>query len=230
MPRSREQERARGQRRRNSDDNEYHLRERLRFQARRARLRVRTQSNNEDQPWWSCLTDRLRRSRWRPPTWDRSCNHCGASLLHGEPASMCCSLGTKMSPPLPALPHRIQNLASNPQTCGKLSTLSRKMNNLFSFSAIGVTGGFKRFEEGIASVAITGRTYHRLLDAATPDHSIHWFLYDELERERDGNTQRVPVAWTRAVKADLEDVNPYVRHLRAFQQHCTDAPSALATV
>lgn len=129
--------------------------------------------------------------------------------------------------PLPPLPPRMRALASNPSIGAKLSSFSRKLNNLFCFSAIGVTGGFQKFEDGISSVTITGRTYHRLLDAASPEHSIHWFLYDELERERDGRTQHVPNPWIQAVKANLDEVNPYVHHLQAFRWHCSDEPSVL---
>ncbi|CAG8829619.1 41173_t:CDS:1, partial [Gigaspora margarita] len=32
------------------------------------------------------------------------------------------------------------------------------------------------------SVSITGRTYHRILSANFPNHSIHWYLYNEQEQ------------------------------------------------
>ncbi|KAF5857812.1 hypothetical protein ETB97_005221 [Aspergillus alliaceus] len=61
---------------------------------------------------------------------------------------------------------------------GQLSRMSRRLNNLFAFSAIGTTGRFVPFH-GLANVVLEGHVYHRLLDVADKDHSMHWFLYDE---------------------------------------------------
>jgi hypothetical protein len=59
--------------------------------------------------------------------------------------------------------------------------MSRRVNNLFAFSAIGATGRFVQFQ-GLSNVVLEGRVYHRLLDVAEEGHSMHWFLYDETER------------------------------------------------
>ncbi|KAB8235605.1 uncharacterized protein BDW43DRAFT_308941 [Aspergillus alliaceus] len=61
---------------------------------------------------------------------------------------------------------------------GQLSRMSRRLNNLFAFSAIGTTGRFVPFH-GLANVVLEGHVYHRLLDVADKGHSMHWFLYDE---------------------------------------------------
>jgi hypothetical protein len=71
------------------------------------------------------------------------------------------------------------NLLSNANVTRNISTCSCRLNNLFLFTAIGATKGFEHFQSEPASVAITGQTYHQMLDIATPNHSFHWFLYDE---------------------------------------------------
>lgn len=160
--------------------------------------------------------------------WDRTCPHCGAVLLRGEVRSFCCGNGSKIAPPLPPLPPRLQQLILDGVHRNKLSTLSRKLNSLFSFSAIGVTDEWAHFQTGPASVAITGRVYHRIFDAAQPNHSIHWYLYDELEREQKGTAVlKLPLPWIRSLKADLDDVNPYVHRLRQFQSVPQHEPVAL---
>ncbi|KIJ32636.1 hypothetical protein M422DRAFT_265518 [Sphaerobolus stellatus SS14] len=108
-------------------------------------------------------------------------------------------------------------MTNAPIIAKKISAYSRRLNNLFAFTAIGATGHFQHFHSGVHSVAITGHTYHRMLDASTPEHSIHWFIYDEAERESSAYAQKVPTIWVQAVKADLDTVNPYVDHLRLFQ-------------
>ncbi|CAG8815179.1 29481_t:CDS:2, partial [Gigaspora margarita] len=50
----------------------------------------------------------------------------------------------------------------------------------FLFTAIGVQGQFVQLPAP-SSVSITGRTYHHILPANIPNHSIHWYLYDEQE-------------------------------------------------
>ena len=55
-----------------------------------------------------------------------------------------------------------------------------------------------------------------MLDVQTPNHSLHWFLYDESERVRRGEQWDVPVQWVRAMKETPDDINPYVRNLHQF--------------
>ena len=164
--------------------------------------------NSAQNQWWHTIHASLSRSRWEPPTWDHSCQYCGALLLKGEERTFCCNNGQRIVPPLPPLPTNISNLISNHNAARRISACSRRLNNLFSFTAIGATNGFAHFRSGPASVAITGRTYHRILDVATPNHSLHWFLYDERERER-------------------HDINPYVHSLQQFHSVSDDATTAL---
>jgi hypothetical protein len=123
----------------------------------------------------------MQQSQWRHPTWDRECGRCRAMLLKGEFNLFCCNGGKSEIPPLPPLPPNISAVIDDESLSQNLSSHSRRLNNLFSFTAIGATNGFTRFETGISAVAITGRTYHRIFDVKDHSHSLHWFLYDENE-------------------------------------------------
>jgi Helitron helicase-like domain at N-terminus len=128
----------------------------------------------------------------------------------------CCNGGKSVIPPLPPLPSNISAIIDDEFLSKKLSSYSRRLNNLFSFTAIGATNGFTHFESGISAVAITGRTYHRIFDVKNQSHSLHWFLYDENERNVQGDKFSVPREWSQALKEDLDAINPYVHHLQRF--------------
>jgi hypothetical protein len=166
----------------------------------------------------------MQRSRWKTPTWNYVCPHCRAPLLNHESKTFCCNNGRARAPPLPPLPANISSLLSDPATVSAqcLSSHSRKLNNLFSFTAIGTTKGFAHFDSGISTVAITGRTYHRIFDVRDQTHSLHWYLYDENERYTRGHQFDVPLQWVNAVNADLRRHNPYVSMLLPFH----DIPAA----
>jgi hypothetical protein len=71
----------------------------------------------------------------------------------------CCESGTRRLPRLPPYPAAFQLwLDSTPIP---VSSVSRRLNNLFAFSAIGATEGSV---QGLAHVVLTGRVCHRLLD------------------------------------------------------------------
>ena len=178
-------------------------------------------------PWWSKFALAIKRSRWRPPTWSRTCNKCRARLLDGEKTSFCCNDGKWIATPLPPLPPSISNIVLQSPRRSQLSAHSRCLNNLFCFTAIGASRGFHHFDTGPASVAITGRTYHRMFDIADSSHSLHWFLYDSQEREQQGEKFKVPSDWIRALNDDLQDVNPYVRDLRQLHSLPESEPCAL---
>jgi hypothetical protein len=145
-----------------------------------------------------------------PPTWNRTCSHCHALLLKGENFSVCCNKRKHIAPALPPLLDGLRGLSSSdcPQR-SKVLTLSRHLNNLFSFTSISTMHGFTHFNTGVSDVSITGRTYHRLFDVSKPNHSLRWFLYDENERLECGNRFNVPRTWIDSVKGDLDHVNPY---------------------
>jgi hypothetical protein len=97
-------------------------------------------------------------------------------------------------------------------TSQPISAISRRLNNLFAFSAIGATQGFVNFR-GLANVVLTGRVYHRLIDLSEGEHSMRWFLYDETARNRQATEQDVPADLVQEVRALLESVNPYLSEI-----------------
>ncbi|OBZ79596.1 ATP-dependent DNA helicase PIF1 [Grifola frondosa] len=77
-------------------------------------------------------------------------------------------------------------------------------------TSIGVSGGFTEFpvsSHGPPAISITGRTYHLLRDAALPNHSIHWFLYDERARENCAHQFNISSTIIQAITDDLRMVN-----------------------
>ncbi|KLO16110.1 hypothetical protein SCHPADRAFT_229625 [Schizopora paradoxa] len=230
MPLQREQEAERGRRRRREQDDNFRERERLRAAERRRAARqhhVERQRSEVPLQWWDAFKGALRNYRWPVPTWNRNCGRCGAQLMRGERTEFCCASGKHLIPPLPPLPTGLARLADNPRIADALSSKSRSLNYLFNFTAIGVTGGYTHFKQHPSSVSMTGRTYHRMLDATTPDHSIHWFLYDEQHRNSRATEYEVPSHWVQAVRQDLQRVNPYVHHLRNFSNVPGDSSVAL---
>ncbi|CAG8840893.1 36230_t:CDS:1, partial [Racocetra persica] len=83
---------------------------------------------------------------------------------------------------------------------------------------IGVQGQFVHLSPP-SSVCITGRTYHRILPANVPNHSIHWYLYDEQERYLTALNRGVPDTWVSAVQSMLTRINPYVHSLQMLQDN-----------
>lgn len=169
----------------------------------------------------------MSRNRWNTPVWDRRCNFCNALLLRGEDYDWCCHRGLWRIPPLPPLPPNVAVLLADLNESKDISTLSRRLNNLFCFTAIGASGGFTHFETGRSTVSITGRMYHRLYDINDTSHSIRWFIYDAAERFNHGLRFDVPSRWINAVAADLNHINPYVHHLQRFRDVTDSGPSAL---
>jgi len=96
---------------------------------------------------------------------------------------------------------------------------ARTINNLFSFTGIGVSGGFQQFAAGTGppAVVITGRTYHLIRDTDYTEHSIHWFLYDEAALQNKAIEFGVHGSVIQAIKDDIRECNPYVGHLQHFQ-------------
>jgi hypothetical protein len=161
----------------------------------------------------------MARNRWVAPNWNRICRFCGIKLLTGEEHGWCCNRGQSIAPRLPSYPPELEALARS----GQLSHISRKLNNLFCFTAIGTTHGFEHFKSGQSSVAVNGRVYHRILDVSQPNHSMHWYLYDaESVREASGFTLTVPINFIRTTKRVLDSINPYVHHLRRFLEYAED--------
>ena len=176
---------------------------------------ILVQHDDDEDQWWHNFILSFR-SRWHSPTWSRTCQYCGVLLLTGEDRTFCCNNGQTIVPLLPPLPPQITTLLTQPSSTHNPSSFLRRLNNLFSFMAIGASKGFTQFASGPASVSITGHTYHPMLDVQTPNLSLHWFLYDESETVRRGEQWDVPVQWVRAMKETLDDINPYVWNLHQF--------------
>lgn len=70
---------------------------------------------------------------------------------------------------------------------------------------------------GLPAVAITGRTYHLIRDTEYEDHLIHWFLYDECMHQQKALEFGMHASIAQAITDDLNDINPYIRHLRQFR-------------
>jgi hypothetical protein len=159
--------------------------------------------------WWQQLSDFHVIPFQR--AWSWSCVHCTARLLPKERTGWCCEGGTRRLPRLPAYPVDFQHWLDTASVA--ISAISRRLNNLFAFSAIGATEGFVHFD-GLANVVLTGRVYHRLLDLSEGEHSMRWFLYDETVRDHQGLEHGVPLDVIQRVRHLLESVNLYISTIR----------------
>ncbi|KAF7113861.1 hypothetical protein CNMCM5793_004916 [Aspergillus hiratsukae] len=173
--------------------------------------------------WWDQLA-RMVVSRFSQD-WSRTCSFCTTTLLSTEDDGWCCNQGRKRLPRLPACDDLLGSLLDLYQ--GRVSQMSRRLNNLFAFSAIGTTGRFVPFQ-GLANVVLERRVYHRLMDVADKGHSMHWFLYDEAARAERAREQSVPEDAVNTVRQFLEQVSPYVRTLRHALTQVSDEAMPLA--
>lgn len=151
--------------------------------------------------------------------WSHQCTFCGIQLLNTERNGWCCNQGRYIEDlkPLLALPTSFQNLCDDANLDFFLP-ISNSEYNLYAFTAIGVSGQFQHFDYGVGDVAITGQVYHKMLDIASGNHSLHWFLYDEHGRISTAHNRGLPVSLINILSTTLELVNPYIRHLRSAIQ------------
>ena len=135
-------------------------------------------------PWW--LTLQISKPSYTPISWFHRCTYCNTYLLNSERNGWCCNQGKYLQglSSLSPLPTTISELCNNHEI--QFSWLSRHINSLYAFTAIGITGEFIHFT-GLSNIAITRRIYHRMLDLQTTNHSLHWFLYDENGRNITGD-------------------------------------------
>ena len=92
------------------------------------------------------------------------------------------------------------------------SSLICKLNGLFSFTAIGTTGGFAKGLWG--AVAVTGRVYHCILNPEEGAHSWRWFLYDNMGRSAEAESLEVPKELVEATRMMLEEQNPFLHSVQ----------------
>ena len=87
------------------------------------------------------------------------CPYCGILLLTGERPGFCCgNHGTHLNdvPPLPPLPVQYSLIMQHPQ----ISTLSHKLNLIFSFASMESTQAFPITQGPQSMVAVQGKLYH----------------------------------------------------------------------
>ena len=176
--------------------------------------------------WWASFHQRMTHTRWQRPRWNQTCAYCHALLLSGEDVGFCCTKGTAITPPLPPLPQGILSICDD----RNISPYSRRLNSLFSFTAIGACKGFQKFHTGIWNVTITGRTYHHIFDITSTEHSLHWYLYDEQDRLSEATNRNLPASWINSISSDLQQLNPYVHHLHQFSTTWTHNPEAVTAL
>lgn len=172
--------------------------------------------------------DQIPRGRPWVPQWNRTCQWCETRLLTNEKLGWCCHRGQyhQQVPILPRYPAEMWHYLYT--HAGDTSLFSRKLNNLFAFSSIGVSGGFIHGLGVPSNVAISGRVYHQMRDTAKGEHSMRWFLYDEASRTRQAHDQQIPTAHFNVVNNLIRSVNPYVAHLKhATSRTDSEQPFAL---
>lgn len=145
-------------------------------------------------------------------SWSHHCSFCETQLLKSEDNGWCCLRGKHIVPRLPPYPAIVEETFASHQAV--LCSISRKLNNLFAFTILGVTGGFQSLPTP-SNVAISGRVYHQILDISQGNHSLRWFLYDEAGRNIRAVQQQVPQTLVACFREFLNRVNPYIHQLRA---------------
>jgi hypothetical protein len=112
---------------------------------------------------------------------------------------------------LPPYPETFQHWLNT--TPIPINGISRSLNNLFAFSAIGAIEGFIRFHDK-ANVVVTGRVYHRLFNLSEGEYSMRLFLYDETAGTQKAIDRQLPLDAVDQIRDLLESINPYVSTLR----------------
>ncbi len=95
---------------------------------------------------------------------------------------------------------------------------SRKYNNLFALTAMGVLGneGFVR-QPVPRCVKIHGCTYHRVLPAEMRG-PVQWYVHDPDQRSVEANALSLDQQLMDAIQRALTNINPYARSLRQLGQ------------
>lgn len=161
-------------------------------------------------PWYKAVN--LRGGTPYSAAWDHRCSFCHALLLDVEANGWCCRKGRWCLPPLREYPPYFTHfLATNGAL---LQAYGRRLNNLFSFSAIGYAGKQHHYSNIPQNVVITGRVYHRMLNRPEEQGSLRWFLYDEQGHRNSGERVGIPAHLTISCRQLLEEHNPYIHTLR----------------
>jgi hypothetical protein len=143
----------------------------------------------------------LRPSCIRTPWREARCIHCGALLLASEGPAWCCKNDAKVFPSLPPLPQTTHAAAmASPRSTVFLTLHMHSTTCSVSVLAASVKASQNtkvcRLQisipmqtphscfllGGVFSLAIEGRTYHRIFPTLRTNHPAHWFLYDPQAR------------------------------------------------
>lgn len=165
-----------------------------------------------ERPWYIKAKDH--RSNYITMEWNQGCTHCGIVLLEGESNGWCCNQGRKILPQLPPYPAVLIPIIEVPN----ISTISLKLNKLFTFSVTGVANGQWHHPPGQSTVVLGGRTYHRVLPTQRNGHPIHWFLYDDHERADNARQSAIPQHIVDFVTHGLLQCNPFIAQFRRWHE------------
>ncbi len=137
------------------------------------------------------------------------CQHCGARLFKEERSrtQWCCGQGSRLFPKAPPLD---EEFYSSPKFLDNV----RSYNNLFAFSALGVTGGFQQAPNGMGTsmVKIQGRVYHRIFDAnwnqpGCPNNT-ELYIDDGQKRMSAAKERNLDKSVVTQIQNYLQSVNP----------------------
>jgi hypothetical protein len=185
-------------------------------------LQPRRRNRAPPSEWWDRLAQNVVEvARF---VWSHFCSWCGASLLSTEQDGWCCRQGKYKRTPLPPYPAYFSaELERFPE---KYSALSRRLNTLFAFTAMGTTGEFLHLPAP-SNVVVTGRTYHRILHLDSGEHSLRWFLYDEGARSTAAGRERIPAHMLSAARQLMEQESQYLHEIRRAITMAEDGPLAV---
>ncbi|KAJ7713032.1 hypothetical protein B0H14DRAFT_2226165, partial [Mycena olivaceomarginata] len=94
----------------------------------------------------------------------------------------------------------------------KTAPLSRKFNQIFCLTALGVyDSDFMKFSPGVSAVTLaSGHIYHRILPSHEGQHALRWFIHDPLAMFAKGDELNIPYQWINSALAGLERVNLFI--------------------
>ncbi|XP_045783665.1 uncharacterized protein LOC123879816 [Maniola jurtina] len=101
----------------------------------------------------------------------------------------------------------------------------RAYNNLFAFSALGVSHGYQQPNTGITFLKIQGRIYHRVFDLGYSDSTnpIGMYVHDDNEtRERQAQNLNLDMQVIRSITNFMHNVNPYIECFKRLNRETSE--------